>query len=297
MYAVLLSLGFMGAGLSIALPAQGSLLGHLIPSHQQRKAFALRYLSLNAGMGFGGLFATAAISVDSPHTFSMAYIADGVTFLLAAGLVGAPHIRDTFPTPATRVRLRATFPRSGALWGLCTLAMLFTIVGFGQFKVATYGITEAGTATLGLAYLANTISVVAAQLPAVRFTSSWPKHYILATVGVLWAAAWLTVWLASITWTGLIIAAASIIAVGECMMATSLVPLVNEIAPAEYRGRYNASLVMSQTIGNLLGPAVAGVLLSHSQRSTTPLALGILAIVTVPSSLLLPQLLSRRTQD
>ncbi|MFI1569135.1 MFS transporter [Streptomyces sp. NPDC020490] len=289
--AVVAIIALLGGGLSIALPAQDSLLGHLIPPEQRSTAFSLRYLGLNLGLGAGGLLAALAVNTDNPSSFTLAYVADGATFLLAALAVTVPALRKTAPTRAARIPLRETLPRSRPLWLVCALGALFTLVGFGQFKIAAYGVTGASARLLGLAYLANTLTVVAAQLPILRLTRNWARHRILAVVGVLWAGAWLLVWSADTLWSGCLVIAAGVIALGECLMATSLPPIVNDLAPDHERGRYNASFLMACTLGNLAVPALAGTLLGGGLGTHLPLILAALACVTVLPCLRLRNLL------
>ncbi|MEV6332353.1 MFS transporter [Streptomyces sp. NPDC051909] len=286
--AVVAAIALMGGGLSIALPSQDSLLGHLIPPEQRPTAFALRFLSLNLGLGLGGLLAALAVDTRHPASFTLAYSLDGATFLLAALALTTPALRAVTPARARRIPLRETLPRSRPLWAVCGLGALLTLVGFNQFKIATYGITGAGTRLLALAYLANTLTVVAVQIPVMRLTRTWPKHRTLATIGILWAAAWLLVWSAD-RWTGYLVIAAGVIALGECLMAVSLSPLINDLAPDAERGRYNAAFLMSCTLGNLTVPALSSAMLSTGLGAHLALTLAALACAITPLSLRLPR--------
>ncbi len=287
--AVVVAIALMGGGLSIAFPSQDSLLGHLIPPEQRPTAFALRYLSLNLGMGAGGLVAAVVVDTRNPSSFTLAYAIDGATFLLAALAIAAPALRGATPARTARIPLRQALPQSRPLWALCGLGMLFTLVGFGQFKTATYGITGAGTHLLGLAYLANTLTVVTAQMPLLRLTRAWPRHRTLAAVGALWGMAWLLVWAADQAWDGCLVVAAAVIALGECLMSTSLPPIINDLAPDQERGRYNASFLMARTLGNLAAPALAAALLATGLGTQLALTLAVLACATTLPCLRLPR--------
>ncbi|MFI1566049.1 MFS transporter [Streptomyces sp. NPDC020490] len=289
---VVAAIAFMGGGLSIALPSQDSLLGHLVPPEQRPTAFALRYLSFNLGMGAGGLIAALAVDTKHPSSFTLAYAADGATFLLAALAITGPALRGATPARRTRIPLREALPHSRPLWVLCGLGMLFTLVGFGQFKITTYGITGASTRLLGFAYLANTLTVVAAQMPVLRLTRTWLRHRTLAVVGVMWGAAWLLIWSADRLWGGCLVVAAAVIALGECLMSTSLPPTINDLAPSEELGRYNASFLMARTLGNLAAPALAAAFLSTGLGPQLALFLAALACAIALPCLRLPRLMS-----
>ncbi len=297
MAGILTVIGLMGAGISIALPSQDSLLASIIPTHRRPAAFALRYLSLNLGLGVGGLLSVVAVDIDHPESFTLAYAADGMTFFIAMLAMVSPQVRKVIPIRSIRIALRRIVPRDRALWVICGLGSALTLIGFSQFKIATYGITGAGPRLLGLAYLANTITVVLVQIPTLQLLRGWRRNRILAAVSVLWATAWLLVWAAGALWVGCLVVAAAIIAIGECMMSVSLPTIVNDIAPDDARGRYNASFLMSRTLGNLCVPVISGALFTAGIGQDLALALAAMAcLIAIPClglSRLMPAMVNR----
>ncbi|MBA2460830.1 MAG: hypothetical protein H0V45_03525 [Actinobacteria bacterium] len=50
----------------------------------------------------------------------------------------------------------------------------------------------------------------------------------------------------------------AVIAVFETLLAPTLAPIVNDLAPDQLRGRYNGVFVLAYTTGFAVGPALAG---------------------------------------
>ena len=61
-----------------------------------------------------------------------------------------------------------------------------------------------------------------------------------------------------------LITTATVFALGETMWSPTFPALVNDLAPDDLRGRYNALSTMTWSVGGVLGPVFAGFLLgSH----------------------------------
>jgi MFS family permease len=90
----------------------------------------------------------------------------------------------------------------------------------------------------------------------------------LTIVLVIWAASWLFVGAAGLVpgtglATALLIVAPAIFAIGETMWAPITPAIVNDLAPAELRGRYNATVSMMWSISLIVGPVLAGFLIGN----------------------------------
>ena len=59
-------------------------------------------------------------------------------------------------------------------------------------------------------------------------------------------------------------ASAIALGLGEVLLAPSVGPLVNELAPAQLRGRYNAVNAVNLSLGTIIGPALVAVLYTGS---------------------------------
>jgi MFS family permease len=83
---------------------------------------------------------------------------------------------------------------------------------------------------------------------------------------VAWSASWLLVGSASLNPGGvlavsLLVGATVVFALGETIWAPILPALVNDLAPAEIRGRYNAAHATTWSVGLIIGPILAGGLI------------------------------------
>jgi len=121
-------------------------------------------------------------------------------------------------------------------------------------------------AAIGVAFAANTFTVVALQLPVLRLLDQHRRTTGMALACGCWALAWtLTAFVGS--WGGGLAAtlgftaALMVFAVGETLLAPSQASLVNDLARDELRGRYNGLYTLAWTTGLVIGPALAGVTL------------------------------------
>ena len=65
-------------------------------------------------------------------------------------------------------------------------------------------------------------------------------------------------------------AATTVFALGEMVWSPTFPALVNDLAPDALRGRYNALAGIAWNVGNVLGPAYAGLLLGHGLAEAWP---------------------------
>lgn len=159
--------------------------------------------------------------------------------------------------------------RDRGLLGAAALNALFVTFGFSQLTSAfsTWAVSFAGVGTriTGFAFFANCIVIALIQLPILRLTAHWRRTRAAAVAALGFALAWLVVVAAGrhhVGWTaGMLIAALIVFGVAETFLSPSLSPLVNNLAPAALRGRYNAVFGLSWQVGSILGPILAGVAL------------------------------------
>ena len=103
--------------------------------------------------------------------------------------------------------------------------------------------TRVGPGAIGIIVLFNTSFIVIAQLPATRVVRRMRRAQAFAAASVLWAIALLGVLPATLIHsdleaTALLAGVATVFAIGECIHAVVLGPLVADLAP---RGRRSGS--------------------------------------------------------
>lgn len=272
-----------GLGVSICLPAQASLLACLVQPRQRSSVFAVGNGTLNVGLAAGGLLAALIVDAANPGTFVLLYLLDAASFAIALGMVltvrtpsrpADPADRQPGPGAAAPGGFR-TVLRDRAMIGVLLLAAFLSTAGFGQFNSALPVLaTEHGglaAGQLGLVFAANTAAVVLAQLLVLRLLAGRGRSRSAAMIGPLWALCWCLVLAAVVladAATGvlvLFVVAAVVFGIGETLLWPTLPAVVNDLAPAPLRGRYNGTFSLALTTGLVAGPALAGLALAHGQ--------------------------------
>jgi MFS family permease len=149
------------------------------------------------------------------------------------------------------------------VWALTALVVT---VSFGQFQSTFPGYATRpggiGTHGLGLAFAADTITVVALQLLVLKWLAGRRRTTGVALAAIVWSASWAVVIVGGHLGSGAaaeaaFVAAMIIFAVAETLFAPTMPAIINDIAPPEMAGRYNGLGVLAFTTGFLVGP-VAG---------------------------------------
>jgi MFS family permease len=267
-----------GAGLWSPTSA---MLASMVPAVQRQRVFGIQFALLNLGIGVGGLIASVVVDVDRVRTFQVLYALDALTFfgfavlLLTIRGAGGPVRRSAAESGVDD-------PRSGdgegwwlvlrdrVLRRVFVMALLAISSGYAQFEA---GYTAFATQQadlepklLGIAFAVNTGMIVASQMLVLRRLQGRSRTRALTLVLVIWASSWLFVGAAGLVpgtglATALLIVAPAIFAVGETMWAPITPAIVNDLAPPELRGRYNATVSMTWSVSLIIGPLVAGLLI------------------------------------
>jgi MFS family permease len=266
--------GLLGVGVAVMWPAQDALLAGLVGPAGRSSVFSVRHASLNAGLGLGALIAAAVIDVAHPATFVAVYVVDAVTFLAFVPVLACLESKNP-PTDTSTLGSQQhlsywavlqdrTFLR---VWALTALVVT---ISFGQVQASFTGYATRpggiGARGLSLAFAANTIAVVGAQLFVLRRLAGHRRTTAVALAAVTWAVTWAVVILAGQLGSGApaelaFLVAMVVFALGETLLAPTLPAVVNDLAPPELVGRYNGLGVLAFTTGFLLGPALGAAAL------------------------------------
>jgi MFS family permease len=261
--------GVYGFGMAVLWPAQEALLATAVDAAQRSQVFAVRHATLNAGLGAGALAAALVVSFASPASFVLIYLLDAASFLAFALIVarmgdiaaaGGGAGGDGGRGGYRQVVADRLFRR---LW---LIVLLLVTAGYAQYHAAfpVFATTGGlGARGLALAFAANTVTVVAAQLVVLRLLAGRRRTRGVILAAGFVAAAWLTTMLAGSHTTGrvspaLFVAAMVLFAVGETLLSPTVPAIVNDIAPERLRGRYNGAYTLAWTAGFIAGPAAAG---------------------------------------
>jgi MFS family permease len=269
-----------GLGAGIAWPAQDALLAGVVNPAQRSAVFSVRLASMNAGLGLGAL--VAAFVVDgSSVTFVVLYLLDAMSFLAVIPLlltVAVPARRAARARAGARKYLQViadkTFVR---VWALTALLVALS---YGQLNSAfpVYATESGGVSAgvLGLAFAANTVTVVFAQPFVLRAMRGRRRTTGILVACAGWGLAWALALAAGHLGSDAIAAfilAVVVFGVAETFLAPTLTPIVNDLAPSGLNGRYNGLYTLAWTSGFLAGPAIAGVTLDSDHGSALFLGL------------------------
>jgi predicted MFS family arabinose efflux permease len=217
----------------------------------------------------GGLLA----STTEPGTFTILFVVSaGTSLAFASSLALVPEPTGVPRDASLRVGGYRRVLRDRYFLGTIGVNAIFVTAGVALLTtmLPVFAKTEAGLSedVIGAIFLANTITIVLAQLPLTHVLEGRRRMPVLTLTGALWAACWVAILGAAEGPTAA--AALAFIAVGiafglgECLDGVIQGPLVADLAPAELRGRYMALWLITAQAGFALGPALGGVLLAVS---------------------------------
>ena len=257
-----------GAGNGGLNPSQSTLLATLAQSDVRHRATAVSRVAANAGYGIGGALG-GLIAAYGLAGYVALYWANALTYLLYIGVLLAV-VRETVRPPPLPGGYRVV-ARDGAFVSLALINVAIIAVGWGVFTwvVPPFAKDVLGLSTewIGLLLLANTVTVVVAQVPAARFAEGRRRVVMIALGAGLFAVACTMVIGASangdFTYAALLVASI-LVGLGECSHTTALMPLVADLAPEHLRGRYMATVALSWWVGLALAPILGTQGLSAS---------------------------------
>jgi MFS family permease len=270
-YAAAAVIAIGGAG---TWPPQSALLTQLAPPAHRQRVFGLQFMLLNLGLGVGGLLGAAVLNVQRPGTFTALYAIDAVSYLayFAAVLTLRGH---GVPEPEPDA---ASATGSGGYREVLADARLRRYaVGAVLLLTCGYGSMEAGIPAyltqvahlpvnvIGIVFFFNTFVIVVVQIAVLRRVEGRRRSSLLRVVGVLWATCWLALALAAafppVVAAVLITLGVCVFAVGETIWSPVSPSLLNSLAPAHLRGRYNAVGSLTWNVAGAAGPGLAGLVI------------------------------------
>lgn len=258
----------VGVGTGAYGPSSQNLIASLVPAENRQAAYSQNRVAAVLGLGLGatigGIVATRGL-----EGYLLLLQLDAVTFLTFAAIL--------FLLPSGRVTSRPTTAGSYLLVardrafvrlvgvnilmvtaGIAPMLVLLPAYAKGQAHVSEYAI--------GAIYAANTLTIVAAQMPLTRLTQGRRRMAVLRSGALIWIACWLICFVAGWRLAGNIAAlaigvAAVGYAVGECLYSSIVVPTTAALAPDHLRGRYLGATGLAWQTGFLLGPSLGGLVL------------------------------------
>ncbi|WP_134661468.1 MULTISPECIES: MFS transporter [unclassified Amycolatopsis] len=253
---------FVGAAILLsagnqAWPAAHAALVATLAANRERDAALAAGRSLrNAALGIGALLATACLAGGSDALRTMA-IGTGIAYLVAAGLAWSVRLRAP-AMPAEPTLERA--PRMGALLGANVVYAFCLNVPEIALPLVLTAYLHASPVWSAAIFVANTVLVVALQVPVTVLLSRISRRTALATGGIVLTVSYLGFLAATLLgsgWAAPAIAAVSVVCtIGEIIYAGSATAFVLALAPARLLGQAAARFELSTGIGLAVSPAV-----------------------------------------
>jgi MFS family permease len=270
-----------GVGNGALWPSQSTLLLAVTPPERRHATFAVNRMVGNIGLGLGAVVGGVAIAGTAGHAFTILFLINAATFLAfaVAGLAVPPPTRPD-PSGGRPGRYRDVFA-DRTFVAFVLVNTLFVAVGYAQLEAAVpiFAKHHAGLdeAAIGSVFLANVLTVVVAQLPAVRLIEGRRRMLMFAVMAGLWATSWTVVavagaWSTAGLSTALVGIAVVVFGLGECLHGPLSATVAADLAPEGLRGRYMALSTNSFAIGFAVGPAAAGAVLGAAPSALFPAA-------------------------
>ncbi len=236
--------------------AHAALVATLAADRERDAALAAGRSLRNAALGIGALLATACLAGGSDALRTMA-IGTGIAYLVAAGLAWSVRLRAP-AMPAEPTLERA--PRMGALLGANVVYAFCLNVPEIALPLVLTAYLHASPVWSAAIFVANTVLVVALQVPVTVLLSRISRRTALATGGIVLTVSYLGFLAATLLgsgWAAPAIAAVSVVCtIGEIIYAGSAIAFVLALAPARLLGQAAARFELSTGIGLAVSPAV-----------------------------------------
>lgn len=289
----------IGVGTGLFLPAIAPMLDALTATPAQRsRAFSVRYLVMNVGLGAGAAFAALVLHTPSLGAYSWLFAIDAASCVLYALLVALKvrvpaqvrHLPDGgTPVLGEHGRRGQTPSWRNLNFGLLlVIQLLICMFGMSQIEsgVPLLLRTRLGISPtiIGLLYALGTVVVVAGQLPVSRFVERVHKTRALAGLSATWALSWMLGVLATHAPIGdrvpLLIAMIVVFTIGECAYSPAFYGLLALLSPQGSLGSHGGLTWATYNVGGMIGPPLAVLIVSAAPADTLWIVMAAAAVCT-----------------
>jgi MFS family permease len=268
---------FLGFNFGVSWPAFNALVAAIVTGPARQQYFGINFALVNLGIGLGGVVGGLFADVANPTSFTVIFLADAASMLVPIGLLLGPlrrvHGRAEKPEGEDAAAgSYLTILRNPAVLWVTLLTFLGVFIGYGQmeagFPAFARQVSDVSTSVIGFAFAVNTAVIVGLQFFVLRRITGRRRTRVLMVMAALWAGAWVILGLTGLA-PGGVLAAIGVLAfhatfaLGETLLQPTIPAITNDMAPDHLRGRYNAVNAGAFQTGTILGPVVAGFMLSH----------------------------------
>jgi putative nucleotidyltransferase with HDIG domain len=265
---------FLSSINAVVQPARQAAIPNLVPIGQVGKANAMIAATtmLASAIGFG---LAAALLSRLPNSLNILFIADAMTFVLAAGIIlGIPNLGGGVVATSVAGALRRTWSIASARPHLVisTLAAFLIPISMPALLALAYQVSTAGGETYSALELVSSVGIFVGSLVVGRMGVIGSMRTVGA--GLLLTGAFSVVIAISPTIT-IVVAALFIASIGNPVYAVANQTALIEAADASNRGTVMATRFgLAQTAG-IVGVAIGGVITKQISPEAAYMVLGI----------------------
>ena len=243
-------------------PASLKLMTEAVEPQDRKSAFALVRLAINLGMSIGPAIGGFLAAVS----FRAIFVVDGITALLAAGILFFFRTDRNAVQPVEAGAGSAASSRGSVLRDNPFLVFLL-----GTFLIAVVFFQHEGALPLflvqslsqspafyGILFTLNTLLIVAFEIPLNSLTANWPHARSLGVGGALITIGFGALTIA--TSPSAVIVTVLFWTFGEMMLFPALSAYMGDVAPANNRGLYMGAYTTSGQLGFALGTSLGAYL-------------------------------------
>ncbi len=281
----LLAIAIFCFGLTVPMywPASSATIADLVKPEKRAGAYGLIRVAANLGVAFGPLVAGFLLALQQrpdgstpPDAYLPLFVMDALTSLIFASIIWR-RLRETKPRVVAQPAENEP-PLPGGGYGrifrdspFMTFVLLFSVVGmvysqmnttFGVYLTKTFGLpASAYTAMLST----NAALVVLLQFPLARWVDQQDRSSMLALGAALYGIGFGLIGLVSslfLFWIAVVI-----LTFGEMVIIPAAQTVTADLAPADMRGRYQATYGLFNNLFYGFGPVIGGYLfdMGHGQ--------------------------------
>ena len=277
-----LAVAFAGMGPALFWPSQASMVAALVSGENRSRSFATQFMIVNAGVGIGEMVSGSVIHLYSVQSYVYVYVAEALILFIAPLLLGFSfrNVRVQIHNPTDEADVsgpvdmplgyRSVFANR-SFRSFMYVHVGFVFFGYSQLEAAwaAYATQYAGATprVVGLAFAANTGVIVLAQLYVGRLIDRFRRSRALVLAALGWVVTWLMAFFASFAalrgfWSdAILVCSLGVFGLAETVYAPVDTTLVNDLAPSNLRGRYNAVSSSGFAFASLFAAPLAGILL------------------------------------
>ncbi|WP_199572388.1 MFS transporter [Streptomyces murinus] len=261
---------FLGIGNQAWPAAHAALVATVAHGRERDAALAAGRALRNAGLGVGALLATVCLA-GGPTALRALAAVTGLAYLAAGALAWSVRLRARPATAPPRGRADGSAPRMRALLAANVVYVFCLNVPEIALPLVLVTRLHASPVWSAAVFVANTVLVVALQVPVTVLMSRFSRRSVLALAGVVLAVSYLGFLAATSLgggWGAPAVALVSVLCtIGEIIYAGSATALVTALAPAHVLGRALARFQLSTGLGLAVSPAAITALASRGSTA------------------------------